>query len=128
ERHFRLPTSVFRPNLRAMISPEVLRGLVAEVLPSVVELRRAIHRNPELSFQEFATTDRVASLLRDRGLEPRVRPEGTGFTVEVGEGDRLIGFRADLDALPIEEPADNPYASQTPGAMHACGHDAHTAI
>lgn len=111
-----------------MISPEELRGLVAEVLPSVVELRRAIHRNPELSFQEFATTDRVASLLRDRGLEPKVRPEGTGFTVEVGKGARLIGFRADLDALPIEEPADNPHASQTPGAMHACGHDAHTAI
>lgn len=111
-----------------MFSPEELRGLVAEVHPSVVELRRAIHRNPELSFQEFATTDRVASLLADRGLEPNVRPEGTGLTVEVGEGERVVGFRADLDALPIEEPADNPHASQTRGVMHACGHDAHTAI
>lgn len=111
-----------------MISPEELRGLVAEVLPSVVELRRAIHRNPELSFQEFATTERVASLLRDRGLHPVVRPEGTGFIVEVGRGERMIGFRADLDALPIGEPADNPHASQIPGVMHACGHDGHTAI
>ncbi|MFP3913729.1 MAG: amidohydrolase [Actinomycetota bacterium] len=111
-----------------MISPQELRGLVAEVLPSIVELRRAIHRHPELSFQEFATTERVASLLRDRGLEPLVRPAGTGLTVEVGSGDRAVGFRADLDALPIEEPPDNPYSSQNQGAMHACGHDAHTAI
>lgn len=102
--------------------------MVAEVLPTVTELRRAIHRSPELSFQEFATTERVATVLRDRGVEPRVRPQGTGLVVEMGDGSRLIGFRADLDALPIDEPADNPYSSQTPGVMHACGHDAHTAI
>lgn len=111
-----------------MISPEELRGLVAEVLPSVIELRRAIHRNPELSFQEFATTERVASLLRDRGLEPVTRTEGTGCVVEVGSGERVIGFRADLDALPIDEPADSPHASRQLGVMHACGHDGHTAI
>ena len=111
-----------------MISPEQLRGLVAEVLPAVTELRRAIHRHPELSFHEFTTTQRVANLLADRGLEPVVRPEGTGLTVEVGQPGPMVGFRADLDALPIQEPADNPYASQVPGVMHACGHDAHTAI
>lgn len=105
-----------------------MRGLVAEVLPSVTELRRAIHRNPELSFQETATTQRVASLLTDRGLRPRIRADGTGLVVEVGEGGRTVGFRADLDALPIDEPADNPFASQVPGVMHACGHDAHTAM
>jgi len=111
-----------------MISPEQLRGLVAEVLPSVTELRRAIHRHPELSFHEFTTTQRVADLLSDRGLRPAVRPEGTGLVVEVGSPGRTVGFRADLDALPIQEPADNPFASQIPGVMHACGHDAHTAI
>ena len=57
-----------------------------------------------------------------------MRPEGTGLTVEVGQPGHMVGFRADLDALPIQEPADNPYASQVPGVMHACGHDAHTAI
>jgi amidohydrolase len=111
-----------------MIPPDQMRGLVAEVLPSVTELRRAIHRNPELSFQETATTQRVASLLTDRGLRPRIRADGTGLVVEVGEGGRTVGFRADLDALPIDEPADNPFASQVPGVMHACGHDAHTAM
>src|SRR5690606_7961632 len=93
--------------LGRMISPEQLRGLVAEVLPAVTELRRAIHRHPELSFHEFTTTQRVANLLADRGLEPVVRPEGTGLTVEVGQPGHMVGFRADLDALPIQEPADN---------------------
>lgn len=111
-----------------MIAPEQLRGLVAEVLPTVTELRRAIHRNPELSFHEFATTQRVAALLADRGLDPVVRSQGTGLVVEIGSGGRTVGFRADMDALPIDEPADNPYASVVPGVMHACGHDAHTAI
>ncbi|MGH8911935.1 MAG: amidohydrolase, partial [Acidimicrobiia bacterium] len=111
-----------------MISPQQLRGLVAEVLPTITELRRAIHRNPELSFQEFATTERVATVLRHGGLDPKVRDSGTGLAVEVGSGKRVVGFRADLDALPISEPADSPYASQQPGVMHACGHDAHTAI
>lgn len=111
-----------------MISPEQLRGLVAEALPAVTEIRRAIHRHPELSFHEFTTTQRVADLLADRGLKPIVRPEGTGLLVEVGQPGRTVGFRADLDALPIQEPADNPFASQVPGVMHACGHDAHTAI
>ena len=111
-----------------MISPNELRGLVAEVLPASIELRRAIHRQPELSFQEFATTERIATALRHGGLEPSVRSEGTGLVIEVGTGRPLVGFRADLDALPIGEPADNPFASQVPGVMHACGHDAHAAI
>lgn len=111
-----------------MIAPDQLRGLVAEALPTVIELRRAIHRHPELSFQEFATTERVATLLADHGLRPSVREAGTGLTVEVGSGPRTVGFRADLDALPIAEPADNPHPSRILGVMHACGHDAHTAI
>lgn len=111
-----------------MIAPNELRGLVAEVLPTVTELRRAIHRNPELSFHEFATTERVATALHHGGLDPKVRHTGTGLIAEVGQGEKVVGFRADMDALPISEPADNPFASQVDGAMHACGHDAHTAI
>lgn len=111
-----------------MIAPNELRGLAAGVLPTVTELRRAIHRNPELSFHEFATTERVATALQYAGLDPKVRHTGTGLTAEVGQGEKVVGFRADMDALPISEPADNPFASQVEGAMHACGHDAHTAI
>ncbi len=111
-----------------MISPTELRGLVAEVLPTATELRRAIHRHPELSYQEFATTERVATTLQYAGVRTSVREAGTGLTAEIGSGPRLVAYRADLDALPIDEPADNPFASQVPGVMHACGHDAHTAI
>lgn len=110
------------------MTPELLHGLVTEVLPTIVHLRRAIHTNPELSFQEFATTERVATVLRHGGLDPKIRDAGTGLQVEVGSGDRVVGFRADLDALPIEEPPTNPHSSQVRGVMHACGHDAHTAI
>lgn len=111
-----------------MISPNELRGLVAEALPTATELRRAIHRHPELSFAEHATTERVASVLRHHGINPQIRETGTGLVAEIGDGPLAVGFRADLDALPILEPADNPHASQVPGVMHACGHDAHTAI
>lgn len=104
------------------------RGMVAAIIGPITELRRAIHRHPELAFEERATTDRVASMLSDRGLSPRVRPDGVGLVVDVGTGARMVGFRADLDALPIHEPPDSPHASRIPGVMHACGHDAHTAI
>lgn len=111
-----------------MISPQEMRAAVAGVIPAITELRRSIHRHPELSYQEVNTTRRVADLLERGGLRPKVRPSGTGLVVEIGEGRRLVAYRADLDALPIDEPPDNPSASQVPGVMHACGHDAHTAI
>lgn len=110
------------------MSADQLERLTADVLPAVTELRRALHTNPELSFQEFATTERVATTLRQGGLDPKIRDAGTGLIVEVGSGERVVGFRADLDALPIDEPATSPFASQVAGVMHACGHDAHTAI
>lgn len=61
-------------------------------------------------------------------IKPIIRPEGTGLVADVGAGPPSVGFRADLDALPIAEEAAPPYASIVPGVMHACGHDAHTAI
>ena len=103
-------------------------SVVASVLPTVVDVRRAIHRHPELSKHEFATTDLVATHLAEARLTPRLRTPKTGMTVDVGSEGPLVVFRADLDALPITEPAGLPYASDTPGVMHACGHDAHTAI
>ena len=108
--------------------PEILSRLAAKVAPSVVELRRDLHRYPEVGWLEQATTRRVADHLRAIGLEPTVRAEGTGLVVEVGSGGPIVGFRADLDALPIHEEHDTPYRSEVPGVMHACGHDVHTAI
>ena len=101
-------------------------NVVASVLPTVMDVRRAIHQNPELSKQEFMTTDLIASHLTR--FNPRLRTPKSGLTVDVGTEGPLIVFRADLDALPITEPKDLPFASRNPGVMHACGHDAHTAI
>jgi amidohydrolase len=111
-----------------MITPEVLRGHVAEILPSVVDLRRAIHRHPELAYKEFQTTEAIAAVLRADGLHPRTRTPRSGLTVELGSGESMVAFRADIDALPIDEPEGVPNRSLVPGVMHACGHDFHAAV
>lgn len=87
-------------------------------------LRQDFHRAPELGFQEVRTKARVARLLRDMGLEVH---EGAGVVgiLRAGSGNRAIGLRADMDALPITETSTHDYASRTPGVMHACGHDGH---
>ncbi|CAN5299764.1 amidohydrolase [soil metagenome] len=111
------------------MNPATLRDEVAAVLPQVVELRRRIHAQPELSYNEIETTRLIASTLAAAGLAPRLRSPRTGLAVEVGpETSRVVGFRADLDALPIQEPEGLEFRSQTPGVMHACGHDVHAAI
>jgi amidohydrolase len=91
--------------------------------------RRHIHAHPELGRQEFATTQFVAALLGDAGLNPKVLPAGTGLTCDLGP-DHLpkIALRADMDALPMSERTGAPYASVIPAVTHACGHDAHTAV
>ena len=105
-----------------------VRAAVAEFLPEVVELRRQLHRRPELAYREVATTELIETRLRTAGLEPRARSPRTGLVVEVGKGEHLVGFRSDLDALPIQEPEGPVHRSEIPGVMHACGHDVHTAI
>ncbi|HEY5578502.1 MAG TPA: amidohydrolase [Acidimicrobiia bacterium] len=106
----------------------LLRRVVDDVASSCVELRRRIHRRPELSNQEVATTAAIAEFLAERGIEARVRRSGVGALTDVGTGSRRVAFRADLDALPIQEATGAPYASEIPGRMHACGHDVHAAI
>lgn len=103
-------------------------SVVAGVLPMVVDVRRAIHRQPELAKHEYATTELLATRLAEARLTPRLRTPKTGLTVDVGTDGPLVVFRADLDALPITEPTGLPFVSQAAGVMHACGHDAHTAI
>ena len=93
-------------------------------------LRRELHRYPELGFAEHATAERLRTWLHDRGLETSAPLAGTGFAVEI-EGGRpgpIVAYRADMDALPIQEATEAPYRSCTPGVMHACGHDGHMAI
>ncbi|OAN79174.1 amidohydrolase [Jannaschia sp. EhC01] len=90
----------------------------------LIALRRTFHKSPELGFAEHKTKAKVAGLLRGLGLEIH---EGVGVVglLKRGTGNRAIGLRADMDALPIHETSSHGYPSQTPGVMHACGHDGH---
>ena len=90
-------------------------------------LRHAFHRDPELGFQEHRTKAKVAQLLRGYGLEVHVGVGVVGL-LRSGTGNRAIGLRADMDALPITETSAHDYPSQTPGVMHGCGHDGHMSM
>ncbi len=94
----------------------------------IIAWRRDFHQHPELSFQEYRTAKRVAEELNAMGIEAEMGIGKTGVVARIGEGHPAIGIRADMDALPIIEENQVEYASQNPGVMHACGHDAHTAI
>jgi amidohydrolase len=103
---------------------------VEKRLDGLVTLRRDFHRHPELSFQERRTSEIIAERLHAAGLEVRTGMAKTGV-VGVLRGDRpgrIVAWRADIDALPLTETLEAPFASGTPGVMHACGHDGHTAI
>ncbi|GAA1408984.1 amidohydrolase [Glutamicibacter uratoxydans] len=96
-------------------------------MPALINFRRELHRNPELSFAEFQTTERILEVLRAGGLEP-VKMQETGAYVDIGEGPICLGLRADIDALPVLEETDLDYSSSIEGVAHACGHDIHTTI
>jgi amidohydrolase len=99
-----------------------------EIEERLVAWRRAFHMHPELGFQETRTSARVAEELEPLGYRVQTGVGRTGVVGEVGQGSPIVAVRADMDALPIQEENDVPYASQVPGVMHACGHDAHTAV
>lgn len=84
--------------------------------------------HPELGFQEFRSSSLVAETLGGVGYRVRTQVGRTGVIGERGDGDPIVAIRADMDALPLQESNQVPYVSQNPGVMHACGHDAHTAI
>ena len=107
----------------------VLPGIRA-IEAEMVALRRHIHAHPELAFEEFATADLVAARLAEWGYAVHRGLGGTGVvgTLRLGSSPRVLGLRADMDALPIHEETGLPYASTHAGKMHACGHDGHTAI
>lgn len=95
-----------------------------------IALRRDLHRHPELGFQEVRTAGIVATTLHNLGLEVQTGVGQTGVValLEGAADGPTVLVRADMDALPIQEENEVPYASQTAGVMHACGHDGHTAI
>ncbi|NUS66918.1 MAG: amidohydrolase [Ensifer adhaerens] len=110
-------------------SAAVERGL-ATFIDDIVAIRRDLHQHPELAFQEKRTSSVVGDLLASWGYEVSRGIAGTGIvaTLRGGQGEKTIGLRADMDALPIEEATGLTYASRHKGVMHACGHDGHTAI
>jgi amidohydrolase len=95
----------------------------------LVDFRRDLHAHPEVGYHEHRTTRRVKLRLEAAGLRPIILPKGTGLLVDVGSGtEPVVGFRADLDALPISDEKDVPYRSTVANACHACGHDVHTTV
>ncbi len=110
-----------------------VKNRIADLLPDLAAIRQDFHAHPELLFDVHRTAARVADLLRSSGCDEVV--EGIGRTGVVGvirgrsnASGRVVGLRADMDALPITEQTGMAYASTTPGKMHACGHDGHTTM
>ena len=115
--------------MNTVLDPGVLEALRAAA-SEFVDIRRDIHRHPEMGFKEHRTSALVAARLKAWGYEVDVGLGGTGVvgTLRRGTGKKSIGIRADMDALPIAEASGRAWASEHPGLMHACGHDGHTAI
>jgi amidohydrolase len=112
---------------------EILRQIADEaqkILPEIVEIRRDLHANPELSFQEIRTSEKVASTLERLGFEVERNIATTGVVglLRGASAGPTIALRADMDALPVEEKTGLPFASKIPGVMHACNHDGHVAM
>lgn len=105
------------------------KKLAAGVQQDVVAFRHELHAHPELSFQEVETTNRIAAALEGLGLTvTRFAPTGLMADIKGGKPGKMVGLRADIDALPVTEHTDLPFASAVPGVMHACGHDTHAAM
>jgi amidohydrolase len=126
------PIQVVSPKTES--SKQSLRRIettLTKLAPEISRVRRHLHRNPELSGEEVATTRFLAQCLSDEGIPHRIAQDGKGIITETFAdipNAPTIALRADIDALPIQEQNDVDYRSARPGVMHACGHDAHTAI
>ncbi|HEX9343269.1 MAG TPA: amidohydrolase [Actinomycetota bacterium] len=106
-----------------------LSSFIASHEAELIHLRRHLHAHPELGRAERETTALVARRLEAAGLRPRLLPKGTGLTCDIGDGvGPVVGLRADIDALPLQDEKDVAYRSTVPGVCHACGHDVHTTM
>ncbi|MBD9373932.1 amidohydrolase [Rhizobium sp. ARZ01] len=107
-----------------------IRASLTNAIPELVAIRRDLHAHPELGLEEVRTSEVIARHLESYGYKVTRGLAKTGLvaTLSNGTSRKSIGIRADIDALPILEETGLPYASKTPGLMHACGHDGHTAM
>jgi hippurate hydrolase len=107
-----------------------LNNRIADLAPEIGAWRRDLHAHPELGFEETRTAALVAEKLRSFGIEVHTGIAKTGVVgvLRNGSSGRCVGLRADMDCLPMTEETGLPHASTTPGRMHACGHDGHTAM
>ena len=107
---------------------EKIKTLAAEFAPEIIQVRRHLHANPELSEKEFNTADFICKTLDGYGIKYTRNIGGNGIVAKI-EGRQpqatTLALRADMDALPINESNVCDYKSQNPGVMHACGHDVH---
>lgn len=101
--------------------------LAQNLLPDMIAVRRQLHQHPELSAQEHKTLALIKEHLESLQI-PYITYANGGICAMIGAGERAIGIRGDIDALPVQEETGLSYASEVPGVMHACGHDIHTAI
>ncbi len=108
---------------------ETIQNLADELFPEILEIRRFIHQHPELSFHEYKTAEYICEVLGKENIAYRQGIAGTGILADIeGQGNgKIVGLRADMDALPIQEENTVDYRSVNNGKMHACGHDVHTA-
>ncbi len=108
----------------------IIKQRSSELLPEIIKIRRSIHENPELSFEEYETADLISEFLQSIGIEHKKGIAKTGVVGLIkgrNPKKRTIALRADMDALPIIEINKLDYTSKNPGKMHACGHDVHVA-
>jgi amidohydrolase len=110
------------------LDSEAILQQAQSLKPRIVQLRRKIHRHPELGFREVETGGLVTDTLGELGIKVHAGIGKTGVVGYLGRRGPTIAIRADMDALAIQEENDVAYASEVPGVMHACGHDAHTAM
>ncbi|MFW0110199.1 amidohydrolase [Rothia sp. P13129] len=108
-------------------SGPVIGTRIKHLTEELRQFRRIVHQNPELSFKEHHTTERIIARLQIAGMSPQ-RYKNTGCYVDIGEGAIAAALRADIDALPINEYTGLDYSSTRPGIMHACGHDIHQTV
>lgn len=110
------------------LSTRTAASFLSDKLHYLIDLRRDLHRNPELAWRERRTTRLVSQALSDAGLAPRILPKGTGLWCDIGPTAPTVALRADIDALPIPDTKQVDYRSTIDGIAHACGHDVHTVV
>lgn len=115
-----------------MVNSELMQA-IEKIMPEIIEIRRSIHRNPEIGRKEIKTTALIKEKLLEFGADEILSPMPTGAVALIhgnGKGNTRLcaAVRSDIDALPVQEETGLPFASEIPGMMHACGHDMHTAM